>query len=72
MEGTWQVVENESLKVLYYPGCTLYEKARHLDQTARVARAVHCFCLDYPRRHDELESLLCAVVEHAREVSTGS
>ena len=23
------------LKLLYYPGCTLYEKARHLDQTAR-------------------------------------
>ncbi|WP_455392842.1 CoB--CoM heterodisulfide reductase iron-sulfur subunit B family protein [[Eubacterium] cellulosolvens] len=29
------MVGNESLKVLYYPGCTLYEKARHLDQTAR-------------------------------------
>jgi heterodisulfide reductase subunit B len=25
----------EISKVLYYPGCTLYEKARHLDRTAR-------------------------------------
>jgi len=26
---------NDVTKLLYYPGCTLYEKARHLDQTFR-------------------------------------
>jgi heterodisulfide reductase subunit B len=29
------VAKRDVSKVLYYPGCTLYEKARHLDQTAR-------------------------------------
>lgn len=32
---------NDVTKLLYYPGCTLYEKARHLDQTFREsARAL--------------------------------
>ena len=39
--------------------------ARHFATTARIANAVPCFQLDYPRRYETLEPLIATLEEHA-------
>ncbi|MEP6867917.1 MAG: hypothetical protein ABJA20_05330 [Novosphingobium sp.] len=38
----------------------------HFNQMARLAEAVECFTLDYPRRYDDLRGVRDAILTHAR------